>query len=79
MTRKEEGNTYATALAHMGGDFYILPASAHELLLIKADKAKPVTELLRLVQRTNAKMLHEDDILTDSIYYCSRDGICRVA
>ena len=54
------------------GEFYILPSSVHETILVKKSGNKevkaPVTELNRMVAEVNATQVAEDEILADHIY-----------
>lgn len=64
---------YPDTLKKIGGrigDFYILPSSVHEVLLLPVRKCRfPVGELRRIVHDINKKSVSEEDWLTDSVYY----------
>lgn len=82
-TNKE--NVYGAALmcysdiiknfAHkMKSDFYILPSSVHEIILVPAEDGKiwHLEYLKDMVEEVNTKELPEEDILSDSVYYYNR-------
>ncbi len=54
-------------------DIYILPSSIHEVLLMPAYDRKNTEELNQLVQEVNATQLEEEEILSDHVYYYSRN------
>lgn len=54
-------------------DIYILPSSIHEVLLMPAYDKKNIEELNHLVQEVNASQLEEEEILSDHVYYYSRN------
>lgn len=59
------------------GDFYILPSSKHEALLIPADPGDPfrIEKLYQTVCEINASgVVAENDVLTDNVYYCDNNG-----
>ena len=55
-------------------DFYILPSSVHEVLLIPADDQDSYEELTAMVQEVNATQLANEEILSDHVYYYSREA-----
>lgn len=56
----------------IGSDFYILPSSIHEVLLIPVRQASSYAELSAMVKEVNAVQLSRDEILSDHVYYYSR-------
>lgn len=56
----------------IGRNFYILPSSIHEVILIPDDKAQDAEELWKMVCEINATQVEPEDVLTDSIYCYSR-------
>lgn len=52
-------------------DFYILPSSIHEVLLLPSDKAFDPAELNKMVQEVNDSQLSREEILSDHVYYYS--------
>ncbi len=64
------------AAKRLGGDFYILPSSIHELLLVKDNGNFTVEALSSMVHEVNATQVLPEDLLTDSVYhYDSEDKI----
>ena len=70
----------------IGGDFYILPSSIHEVLFVPDRGAVTAGELIAIVHEANETVINESDILSDSVYYykkkehqliCCRQG-CAV-
>ena len=55
------------------GDFYILPSSIHELIIVPADA--PVRELLAMVREVNSTQVPPEDFLSDNVYrFCHDTG-----
>lgn len=50
------------------GDFFILPSSIHETLLLQADGAMESSELLRMVHEVNASVVAAEEVLSENIY-----------
>lgn len=55
-----------------GSDFYIIPSSIHEVLLLPDDGKAGAEELNEMVRTVNEENLDEEDILSDHVYYYSR-------
>lgn len=55
-------------------DFYILPSSVHEVLLIPACNEVSYQELSAMVKEVNASQLSREEILSDHVYYFSRES-----
>jgi len=53
-------------------DFYIIPSSVHEVLLIPSKHAASPQELSSMVREVNAAQLSKEEILSDHVYYYSR-------
>lgn len=58
----------------MGTDFYVLPSSRHEALLLPADFPAGAGELREMVREVNRTAVAQEDILSDSVYYYDRLG-----
>lgn len=54
----------------MNGDFYILPSSIHEILILPADGAFSVQELNNLVQEVNENVVALEDLLSNKVQFC---------
>lgn len=68
---------YENALAEFAKDicmdFYILPSSIHEVILVPADKDVNEAALLSLVREVNENNVTEEEWLSDNIYRYFRD------
>lgn len=62
----------------MDSDFYILPSSIHEVLLVPCREGINAEELVQIVREVNATQVLPEDRLTDSVYYYGADGL-RIA
>ena len=62
----------------LDGDFYVLPSSVHELILIAADDQDP-KQLADLVRSANRSVVEERDILADDLYICEAGIMKRVS
>ncbi|MGN1156732.1 MAG: DUF5688 family protein [Agathobacter sp.] len=60
----------------MGCDFFILPSSIHEVILLPANDISAITDLSAMVKEINASEVSEEDILSDHAYYYSRTNDC---
>ena len=62
----------------LGGDFYVLPSSVHELILLKAEDQDP-KQLADLVRSANRSVVKENEILADDLYVCESGRLSRVS
>lgn len=53
-------------------DFYIIPSSIHEVLIIPTAYAAPYEAICGMVQEINTSQLTREEVLSDSVYYYSR-------
>jgi hypothetical protein len=53
-------------------DFYILPSSIHEIILVPVTEHITKESLEHMVQEVNRTQVAEDEILSDRVYYFSR-------
>lgn len=68
------------AAARLGGDFYILPSSIHELILLKDDNNMDLRSLEAMVAEVNATQVSPEERLSDNVYhYDSKDHIFELA
>ena len=68
------------AAERVGGDFFILPSSIHEILIVKDDGNFDRAALEQMVKEVNATTVSPEDKLTDSVYhYDSKDRIFELA
>lgn len=64
------------AAERAGGDFFILPSSIHELLIVPDNGQMGLHELEAMVREVNATQVAPEDKLTDSVYhYDSHDKV----
>lgn len=56
-----------------GHDFYILPSSIHEVILVTDETDLDVLHLEQIVGEANQTFVQADEILSDHVYYYSRD------
>ena len=57
------------AAEKLGGSFYILPSSIHEVLLLRNDQEMDVRELEDMVQNVNEQMVSPEEQLSDRVYH----------
>lgn len=55
--------------AELGGDYYVLPSSVHEVLLLPDDGQMKATELKDMVSSINGDVVDPKDVLTDQVYH----------
>ena len=73
-------NFMEQAAERVGGDFYVLPSSIHEILLVRDDGSMNRADLEDMVRTVNATEVQPEDILTDSVYhYDSKDKVFELA
>jgi len=56
----------------LDSDFYILPSSIHEVLLIPVEHANSYAELSSMVREINNTQLSREEVLSDRVYFYSR-------
>ena len=57
------------AAEKLGGSFYILPSSVHEVLLLRNDEEVNVQEMESMVQEINAAIVSPEEQLSDRVYH----------
>ncbi len=62
----------------LDGDFYVLPSSVHELILIAVYDQDP-QQLADLVRSANRAVVRENEILADDLYICESGELHRVS
>lgn len=55
------------------GNFYIIPSSIHEVILLSAAAMQSVNELKRMIQEVNTTQVEAQEILSYSLYFYSRE------
>lgn len=64
----------------LGGDFFVMPASRHEVVLVRKDVDVSLEELKDLIKVSNMLQMPREEQLTDSIYhYDSKNHIFELA
>lgn len=58
----------AEAARHLGGSFYILPSSIHEVILLPDDGRSCGRELHEMISEINRSQLQEEEVLSDYAY-----------
>ena len=61
------------AADRLGGDFFVLPSSVHEVLFIRDDGSFEREDLESMVRGVNATEVSEADFLSDSVYHYDSD------
>ena len=56
----------------IGGNFYIIPSSIHEVILLPCYTSVNPGELKQLIMEVNRFQLEPEDILSDNLYYYNR-------
>ena len=68
------------AAEKLGGSFYILPSSVHEVLLLKNDQAMEVQDLENMVQEINESIVSREEQLSDRVYhYDAKEKVFELA
>lgn len=57
------------AAQQLGGDFYVLPSSIHEVLLLRDDGTIPLDDLKHIVRSVNRFEVSIEDRLSDNVYH----------
>lgn len=63
----------------MGGDFYILPSSVHEVIVIPRNIEGSIEELEEMVTMINGTAVDECDRLTNSVYVFEDNELTKVS
>ena len=73
-------NFFEDAAEKLGGDFYVLPSSIHEVLLVRDNGEMTAKDLEVMVKEVNATQVAPEDQLTDHVYhYDSKEHIFEMA
>ena len=65
---------------HMGKEYYVLPSSIHETIIVPKNASMNSTELKNMVMEINGKEVSPDEVLTDSVYeYDARSKTLTIA
>ena len=73
-------NFFEEAAEKLGGDYFIIPSSIHEVLLVKDTGEMNARDLAALIREVNATEVAPEDVLTDHAYhYDSKEHIFESA
>ncbi|WP_036611690.1 DUF5688 family protein [Oribacterium sp. P6A1] len=73
-------NFFEQAAEKLGGDYYILPSSIHEILLVKDNGQMNAADLETMVREVNATQVAPEEQLTNHVYhYDSKEHIFEMA
>lgn len=61
------------AAKKLGSDFYIIPSSIHEVLLMRKLEAITAADLVEIVHGVNATELKPNEVLSDHVYQYNRE------
>lgn len=59
---------------HLNCDLFILPSSVHEVLIIPVKNQTTSQELSNMVKDVNSSQLSREEVLSDHVYYFSRES-----
>ncbi len=60
------------------GNFFVIPSSVHEVLLIKETREEEEDFLNRMVREVNESQVEPEEVLSDHVYYYSAEnGLCK--
>ena len=63
----------------MGGDFYMIPSSVHEFLLMPREQERGDEELKEMIAEVNRTEVSAEEVLSDHLYlYCCLEGKVRI-
>ena len=57
----------------MDSEYYIIPSSIHEVILIPRENFMEPEEIRRMIREVNFTVVGPDDYLSDSLYYYNRE------
>ncbi len=65
-------------LHDMMGEFYVIPSSVHELLVMRATADADPDNISEMIWSANRSVVDEEDVLSDDLYICDADKL-RIA
>lgn len=69
-----DSETLGRIAVKLNDDFYVLPSSVHECMVLPASLKDDVSSLTRMVEEINETQVAPEEILADTIYRYSRDS-----
>lgn len=89
VTNREKINGAAVIMSPMvreqigevvGGDYYVLPSSIHEIIIVPKDQYDSIRELTDMVKQVNQTCVNSDEVLSDNVYeYQIREKTLKLA
>ena len=68
-----------TVIERIGKEFFVLPSSIHECIIVPATADMDVSTLVSMVREVNQSQVAPDERLSDSVYVYTEDGGLRLA
>ena len=62
-------------LREMLGDFYVIPSSVHELLLLPVTADADPKNISQMIWSANRSVVDEEEVLSDDLYICESDSL----
>lgn len=62
----------------LDGDFYVIPSSIHELIVVAAEGQDP-QKMVDMIREANRTVVDEKDVLADDLYICEAGQLKRVS
>ena len=62
----------------LDGDFYVLPSSVHELIVVAVDDPDP-QQMVEMIREANRTVVDEKDVLANDLYICESGKLRRVS
>ena len=62
----------------LDGDFYVLPSSVHELIVVAVDDPDP-QQMVEKIREANRTVVDEKDVLANDLYICESGKLRRVS
>lgn len=62
----------------VGGNYYLLPSSVHEFLIVPEEKGINPSELIAIVREVNRTEIEKAEFLSDDVYYFNHDIITKM-
>ena len=62
----------------LGRNYYVLPSSVHEMMIVPEGRGATVKDLKRLVREANASVVDSREVLSDKVFYYNRKKNCMI-
>lgn len=70
------GEVWKKAVSDINENFFVIPSSVHELILIPESFGMEKEQLLTMVKEINATEVAKEDVLSDNVYYYDQEKEC---